>query len=257
MNGSFVSSNNRATKIHAVRVPMGQPLIWLQRGWTDMWRHWGASLGQGALIVAIGWTVLVFCGTHPYYVAAAITAFLLVAPVMSAGFSEMSRRYASGEPATFDDSLEGFAHNHRELLLFGIILGLIAIAWFALSAVMLSSVFHVPAPNMQETMYRGFIDTIHRTQLAAYVAVGGVLAVMVFVLSVVTVPLIIDQQASAGRAMLASVKAAFANIPVMILWSALILVLTLIAYVPLLFGLLVISPLLGHATWHAYRDLIR
>jgi uncharacterized membrane protein len=76
-------------------------------------------------------------------------------------------------------------------------------------------------------------------------------------LSVVTVPLIIDQHVSAGQAMRASVKAVFTNIPAMILWSALILVLTVIGYAPLLGGLLIVSPLLGHATWHAYRDLIR
>jgi uncharacterized membrane protein len=57
--------------------------------------------------------------------------------------------------------------------------------------------------------------------------------------------------------MLASVKALVGNIPAMILWSALILMLTLIGYAPLLLGLLIVAPLLGHATWHAYRDMVR
>ena len=52
------------------------------------------SLGYGALIVALGWTLLVFCGTHPYFIAAAISGFLLVGPLMSAGFCEISRRYS-------------------------------------------------------------------------------------------------------------------------------------------------------------------
>ena len=67
-------------------------------------------------------------------------------------------------------------------------------------------------------------------------------------LSVVSVPLIIDRHVNAGQAMRASVKAVFTNIPAMILWSALILVLTVIGYAPLLGGLLIVSPLLGHAT---------
>ena len=122
---------------------------------------------------------------------------------------------------------------------------------------MLSTVFNVPAPDLQETMYRGFVDSMNRTQVMAYVSVGGVLAALVFTLSVVSVPLIIDQHATAGRAMWASVRAALSNIPAMIVWSALILGLTVVGYAPLLFGLLVVSPILGHATWHAYRDLIR
>ena len=159
--------------------------------------------------------------------------------------------------ANFDDSLDGFSRNHTALIWFGAILALCAIVWFAASAVMLSTVFHITAPDMQETLYRGFLDSMNRSQVEAYVAVGGALAAFVFMLSVVTVPVIIDQHATAGQAVLASVKAVFTNIPAMILWSALILALTIIGYAPFFGGLLIVSPLLGHATWHAYRDLIR
>jgi uncharacterized membrane protein len=98
---------------------------------------------------------------------------------------------------------------------------------------------------------------MNRSQVEAYVAVGGILAAVVFMLSVVTVPLIIDRRVGVGQAIGASLKAVFTNIPAMILWSALILVLTIIGYAPLLCGLLIVGPLLGHATWHAYRDLVR
>ena len=86
--------------------------------------------------------------------------------------------------------------------------------------------------------------------------VGGILATGVFAVSVVSIPLIIDRHASAGQAMRASVHVVLRNIPTMILWSALILALTVVGYLPLLGGLLVIAPLLGHATWHAYKDMI-
>jgi len=257
MTATLVSGGVRNLHVDVVRVSFGRPLSWLIRGWQDMRRNWGASLGYGALIVALGWTVLMFCGTHPYYVAAAISGFLLVAPVMSAGFTEMSRRYSSGQRATFDDSLDGFARNYSALFWFGAILALCALVWFAVSAVMLGTVFHIAAPSMQETLYRGFIDSMNRSQVTAYFAVGGILAAMIFVLSVVTVPLIIDQGATAGQALRASVRAVFSNITAMIMWSALILLLTIIGYAPLLCGLLIVSPLLGHATWHAYRDMIR
>ncbi len=257
MNAALDSGDVRNLHLDVSRVPTSRPLTWVYRGWQDMRRNWAASLGYGALIVALGWTLLVFCGTHPYYVAAAISGFLLVAPVMSAGVTEMSRRYSAGQRASFDDSLDGFARNYPALLAFGAILAGCAIVWFAISAVMLGTVFHVAAPDMQETLYRGFIDTMNRSQVVAYVAVGGILAGVVFVLSVVSVPLIIDQHATAGQAMRTSVRAVFTNIPAMFVWSALILVLTIIGYAPLLCGLLIIAPLLGHATWHAYRDMIR
>jgi uncharacterized membrane protein len=257
MGTTLVSGEDQTLHLEVMHVPVYRPLVWLFRGWRDMRRHWGASLGYGALIVAMGWTLLVFCGTHPYFIAAAISGFLLVGPLMSAGFCEMSRRYSLGLSANFDESLDGFGRNPTALFEFGVILAICAIIWFGISALMLGTVFHIAAPDIAETVYRGFIESTNRMQVLAYIAIGGVLAAAVFSVSVVAIPLMIDRHATAGQAMRASVKAVFSNIPAMILWSALILVLTVLGYAPLLCGLLIIAPLLGHATWHAYKEMIR
>ena len=255
MNATLVSGEVRNLHLEVVRVPVFRPLTWLHDGWLDM--RTSASLGYGALIVAMGWTLLVFCGTHPYFIAAAISGFLLVGPVMSAGLCEISRRYSAGESATFDESLEGFARNRHALFEFGGILAACAVVWFAISALMLGTVFHIAAPDIRETLYQGFFAATNRPQVLAYIAVGGLLAAGVFAVSVVAIPLIIDRHATAGQAMRASVKAVLSNIPAMIVWSALILILTIIGYATLLAGLLFVTPLLGHATWHAYKDMIR
>ena len=257
MGTTLVSGKDEILHLEVLRVPAFRPFSWLHAGWQDMRRHWGTSLGYGALIVALGWTLLIFCGTHPYFVAAAITGFLLVGPLMSAGLCEMSRRYSLGQSANFDDSLEGFGRNATALFEFGVILALCAAVWFGISALLLGTVFHIPAPDVGETLYRGFLDATNRSQVLAYIVIGGVLATGVFAVSVVAIPLIIDRHASAGQAMRASVNAVLHNIPAMLLWSALILLLTIIGYAPLLLGLTVIAPLLGHATWHAYKGMIR
>jgi uncharacterized membrane protein len=203
------------------RVAVFRPVVWLQRGWLDMRRYWSTS------------------------------------PAMSAGSCEMSRRYEINQTASFDDSLEGSTRNARELMKFGAILATCALLWFVLSAVILGTVFHVRAPSLSETMYRGFIDSANRSQVLAYLGVGGLLAAGVFGISVVTIPLIIDRHARAGWGMLVSYKVVASNVAAMMVWSALVLVVTAIGYVPLLGRLLITAPLLGHATWHAYRDMIR
>jgi uncharacterized membrane protein len=255
MGTTLLSGDDQLLHVDVVRIPIAQPLQWLRAAWLDM--RSGASLGYGALIVAIGWTLLVFCATHPYFIAAAISGFLLVGPLMSAGFCEISRRYSLGQPATFDDSLDGFKRNATALFEFGVILAICAAVWFGISALLLGTVFHIGAPDIGETLYRGFLDSTNRAQVLAYVAVGGLLAIAVFTVSVVAIPLIIDRHASAGQAMRASVSAVFHNIPAMMLWSAMILGLTIIGYATFLLGLLIIAPLLGHATWHAYKAMIR
>lgn len=257
MGTTLVSGEEQILHVDILRVPVYQPLLWLRDGWLDLRRHWGASLGYGGLIVAMGWTLLVFCGTHPYFIAAAISGFLLVGPVMSAGLCEMSRRYSQGMPASFDDSLEGFGRNSTALFEFGVILAICAIVWFGVSALLLGTVFHIVEPDVRETLYRGFLDSANRSQVLAYIVIGGVLATAVFAVSVVAIPLIIDRHATAAQGMRTSVNAVLHNVPAMMLWSALILGLTVIGYAPLLAGLLVIAPLLGHATWHAYKGMIR
>jgi uncharacterized membrane protein len=93
-------------------------------------------------------------------------------------------------------------------------------------------------------------------QVLGYIGSGAVLAALVFSMSVVAVPLMIDRHASASDAIRASARASFANLPAMLLWSALIVAVTAIGFVTLLVGMVVVAPLLGYATWHAYRDLI-
>jgi uncharacterized membrane protein len=254
MGTTVVSGDDQVLHLEVARVALHRPFVWLRAGWLDMRRP--TSLAYGALIVALGWTILVFCGTHPYFIAAAISGFLLVGPLMSAGFCEISRRYSLGQPANFDDSLEGFARNAPALFEFGVILAICAAVWFGISALLLGTVFHIVTPDLRETLYRGFFDSTNRSQVLAYIVIGGILATGVFAVSVVSIPLIIDRHASAGQAMRASVHVVLRNIPAMILWSALILALTVVGYLPLLLGLLVVAPLLGHATWHAYKDTI-
>lgn len=256
MGTTLASGDERALELSIRRTSILQPFHWLRLGWRDVRRAPRASLAYGVLIAALGWAILVVSATDPYLVAAAISGFLLVGPLMSAGLCEMSRRYERGETASFDESLEGFSRNAGALLEFGVILALAAILWFAISAVMFAAVFRITVPGIRQTMYEGFLQSIDRSQLLAYVGVGAVLAVIVFSLSVVAIPLIIDRHAKAGEAIGASLRAVLANLPAMMVWSALIAALTLIGYAPLLFGLVVIVPWLGHATWHAYRGLI-
>src|ERR1022692_3714908 len=170
------SAANRTIHVEIRHVPVFRPLAWLHLGWLDMRKHWGASLGYGALIMALGWTLLVICSTHPYFIAAAISGFLLVGPLMSAGLCEMSRRYSLGQSANFDDSLDGFKRNAPALFEFGVILAICAAVWFGISALLLGTVFHIAEPDIRETLYRGFLDSTNRSQILAYIAVGGVLA---------------------------------------------------------------------------------
>jgi uncharacterized membrane protein len=236
-------------------VPVTQSLEWLNRGWADVKKIGLPGLAHGLLIAVLGAVLLMLGSTHFYFVAAAVTGYLLVGPAMTAGLCELARRREAREALSFDDSLQGLARNPDGMLHFSAVLALIALLWFVISAVLLQSVFSVSAPSLAVVLWGGAMD-ITPTQTLGYVVCGGVLAAVVFAMSVVAVPLIIDRHASASEAIRISVRATLTNLPAMLVWAGVIVGLTAIGFATFLVGMVVVAPLLGYATWHAYRDLV-
>jgi uncharacterized membrane protein len=216
----------------------------------------GASLAHGVIISVIGAVLLGLGSTHPYLIAAAVTGYLLVGPIMTTGTCELSRRRAAREPRGFDESLAAVTRNPESLMHFGGILAVVALLWLLASTTLLQAFLGIRIPSLAVALWGGAGDFASTREVIAYFASGAVFAVAVFMLSVVAVPLIIDRHASATEAMWASVKATLHNIPAMIVWAALIVALTALGFVTLLIGMIWVAPLLGHATWHAYRDLV-
>jgi uncharacterized membrane protein len=234
---------------------MMRPLQWLGGAWEDLKQIGPAGLAHGALIAVLGAVLLMLGSTHLYLIAAAVTGYLLVGPIMTTGLCELARRRAAREPFGFDESLQGLARNPDGLLHFGAVLALVAVLWFLLSAVLLQSVLSASAPSLAVALWGGSTN-IGVAQVLGYVGSGAVLATVVFAVSVVAVPLIIDRHASASEAIRASLRTTVTNLPAMLVWAALIVAVTALGFLTLLVGMVVVAPLLGYATWRAYSDLI-
>ena len=176
-------------RVEIRRVPLLRSIEWLRRGWEDLRQLGWASMAHGALIAIVGAVLLMLGSTHLYLIAAAVTGYLLVGPIMTTGACELSRRRAAREPLGFDESLQGVTRNPESLMQFGAVLAAIAIAWFLVSAVILQSVLHAPTPTLAVALWGGMTEPVNRSQILAYVGSGAVLAAIVFTLSVVAVPL--------------------------------------------------------------------
>jgi uncharacterized membrane protein len=255
MTTSVTVGSSSPLQVQVRHVPVTQSFEWLNRGWDDVKRIGLPGLAHGLLIAVLGAVLLMLGSTHFYLIAAAVTGYLLVGPVMTAGLCELARRRSAREPMGFDESLQGLTRNPDGMLHFSGILALIALLWFALSAVLLQSVLNTSVPSLAVALWGGAMD-MTPSQTLGYIACGGVLAVIVFAMSVVAVPLIIDRHASASDAIRISMRATLANLPAMLVWAGLIVGLTAIGFATLLIGMVILAPLLGYATWHAYRDLI-
>jgi len=246
---------HEALRIEIRHVAAGRPREWLRRGWDDVKKIGTPGLAHGALIAILGGVLLMLGSSHLYLTAAAVTGYLLVGPVMTTGPCELARRRAAREPLGFDESLQALTRNPDGLLHFAGLLGLVALLWFVFSAVVLETALRSPAPSLAVALWGGAAP-LSAAQALGYLLAGAVLAALVFTMSVVAVPLLIDRHATAGEAIRASARATIANLPAMLVWSALIVAVTAIGFCTLLVGMVVVAPLLGYATWHAYRDLI-
>lgn len=236
-------------------VPLSRPFVWLGKAWGDLLHHRLASLAYGFLVSSLGLIALSY-ERHPFYVAAAITAFMLMGPIVAAGLCELSRCSDLNEPADFDSSLKALRPNHDSLLGVANRLVILSFAWFVISYLIMRGTIGAVAPPMAQTVWGDMLSYLSRDQITAYLFAGGSLAIIVFVLSVVTVPMIIDRHVDARTAIKTSLRVAMKDFPVMLVWAALIVILVIIGFATFLIGMVVVFPLLGHATWYAYKDLV-
>jgi len=235
-------------------IGLGEPLRWVAQGLHDFRRAPGLGLAYGLMVTALGWVVFSL-GNHPYFIAAAVSGFLLVGPVLGAGLIEASRALEAGERPTFDTSLRGLTRNAPNLRLLAVVLLAIAAAWLAASAWVLTATLGAIAPSVEQTLWDNALMRMSPGQWLAWAVIGGVLAVLSFSISVIAVPLILDRNASAGEAVRGSLHAVARHPVACAEWALVIVLLTVVGFATLLVGLIVIYPVLGHASWHAYRAL--
>src|SRR5512134_1197090 len=241
------------------QVPFDAPWRWLAAGWRDMWRVPGISLGYGAAF-ALGAFAIAAGLTKAGWASLMLAlggGFLLIGPLAAVGLYEASRRLEQGQPVTLRDVLTAGRRAPGQLAFFGVILAFVFFVWLEL-AFLLFMLFMgtrgLPPPSE-------FVPTLLFTPhglglLVLGTLVGGIIAAVVFAISAISVPLMTTHRLDAVTAMAASVEAVVKNPKPMALWAVLIAASMALGLATLCLGLIVAFPLIGHATWHAYRSLV-
>jgi uncharacterized membrane protein len=231
------------------------PFAWLAAGWRDFRASPLPSAFYGACFAAMGW-LIVLTFRHAYeYVAALVTGFFLVGPFLAIGLYDLSRRRERGMPAWLAPTLDAWRGSAGAIGIFALVLGVILLVWARASLIVFALFYTGEMPSVA-----GFLGQIVSPDnlefLAAYVCVGGFFALLVLAISVVSVPMMLDRDTDGVGAVLTSLRAFGANVPAMILWGALIVALIAAGFALFFAGLVVAVPVIGHATWHAYRALV-
>jgi uncharacterized membrane protein len=242
------------------QVAFDAPWNWLASGWRDLWMAPRVGLVYGVAFAAlsIGLTLGLAARGLESLVLALGGGFLLIGPIAAVGLYETSRRLERGQSANLRDGLRAAARAPGQLGFFGAVLAFAYCVWVQL-ALLLFMLFlgSRPLPPASEFV-PALLFTAHGLGLlVAGTIVGGVLAALVFAISAISVPLLMTRPLDAVTAMAASLAAVRANPRPMALWAALIAGFMALGIATLFAGLVVAFPLIGHATWHAFRDLVR
>lgn len=235
-------------------IEASRPFAWLKRGFADMTAAPLASLFYGVCFAALGALLhLVFNRAYEYSSALAM-GFVLVGPFLAIGLYDLSRQRERGGKPTLTHSLTAWRANLGGIGVYVLILTVIFLVW-ARASMVTFALFTTGMPTLA-----GFLEQLLSLKnlqfLVAYFAVGFIFASLVFALSVVSIPYLMDGDTDAVTAGAASFIALGRNLPAMIVWALCIVVLIGLGLVTFYLGLIVTAPLVGHATWHAYRDLV-
>lgn len=256
MSSPLTLSDSRTTVPVVRKAPLTQTLVWLAAGWKDLLASPIASLAYGLLFALAGDLITIFAWRNGQVFIAATSGFFLIAPLLAGGLYEISRRREAGQSSTFLVSLAGGLRNARELIKFGFLLGAVGLSWERISASLFALLAPDITPDLLNLLAVMHLNVEHRDLLIIWLLSGGTLALLVFAITVVSVPLLLDRPIGFVTALRTSLRCVDANLLLMIAWGAIIVVLTALGFVTLFFGLVVLMPLIGHASWHAYRDLV-
>ncbi len=235
------------------------PWLWLAGGWRDLRRAWAYSLPYGLLFVGLGYAVTIglYQLDMSYMIGPMAAGFILIAPIMCAGFYEISRCLENGERVTWGHVCAAWCKHARSVFGAGLALVFFMILWIRSAALIYVINFPYTGLSIQEMANHTFFTADGLTFLAVGSVIGAVLAMFAFLVSAVSLQTMIGQDTDFIPALLISIFSVTRNFGPMMLWAVIIVAVTGLGLATALIGLAVTLPLIGHASWHAYRAVVR
>ena len=237
-------------------LPVGAAFGWLAAGWRDLWRNPAPSLAYGLMVFVVSAAVIwgLFQLKLDYILFPALAGFMVVGPVVAIGLYQKSRDLAEGRPVSLKRMILVRPESGAPVWFTGALLCLLMLLWMRAAVIVYALFFGLrPFPGLDSVVSMLTATPQGWAMLGVGGAIGGLFAAFSFAISSFGMPRLLDEKVDAFTAMGASISMVWNNLPVMLMWGVLVAVLCGLALATGLVGLIIIFPLLGHATWHSYK----
>jgi uncharacterized membrane protein len=234
--------------------------VWLHAGWRDFRQSPGVSLVYGILVFAISFLTIfsLFRFGHDYILLPALSGFLVVAPLAATGLYEKSRRLMAGTPVTLADMMFVRIRSGGQIVFVGLLLCMLMLLWNRAAVLLYALFFGLrPFPGLHDVLPLLLHTPAGWGLIIVGSLIGGLFAAFSFAISVFAIPRLLDERIDALTAMGQSMALVWNNLSVMFTWGAIVVGLFALSVATGLVGLIIVFPVLGHATWHAYSTMWR
>lgn len=236
------------------RVPPAHIIRWVRLGWQDFKGAGWPSLLHGLIVFIASVAIIEITFLYWPILPGAVSGFVLVGPILATGLYALSQRLEQNQKARFRDAVAAWRKGSRCLVRFGVLLILAGAAWVGITALLFG--FFVKAEITQPQAFLHYVLVQNELHFFLWAVLGGLGAALVFGFTVVSVPLLLDRDVDTRMALLTSIRAVGENPLTMGWWAIFLLVATGLSVFTLMLGFVVLYPVMGHASWHVYRDLV-
>lgn len=239
-------------------VEIDRPWAWLAAGWRDFTRVPALSVTYGIVFSAAGYALMywLYAAGAFYLILPATAGFMLVGPAAAVGLYDVSRRLESGQPVAFGATFSAILSRADTFAAMGLVLMLFFLAWMEIALLIFAFFFSDRSISTDNFIEGVFFVPESLPFLVTGTVAGGILSAVVFAISTISLPLLLDRDVGVPTAVATSLRAVHRNRKALALWAMVIAVFMSIGIATLFLGLVLTLPLVGYATWHAYRDLV-
>lgn len=250
--------NNAKRAFDTPHLERGQPLAWLKSGWADLKANARISLTYGALFTAISWLIVFKLKAFgaSWAILPAIAGFTILGPIVAMGLYEISRRHHAGLPITFKNALLVKTREPVQVAFMGAVLLFLFMIWLRVAALLYAIFFSkLGFPGFTESITLLF--SVNGLAMAMVGSIfGAIFATTAFTLAAYSLPAFLTQSYDVFSAAIRSAAVIRYNPAVSLTWGLTITALVILGVATNFLGFIIIFPLLGHATWHAYQDTV-